>query len=497
MEFFTSHDWLNRGLSSYAFQWDHILFIVLMLAIGIFLAIFLRNKKKSTVKIVLIVLWAIGLALEISYYTFNYVMCATDPANYPFKLDSKLPLHSCLMFFYLFPFAIFAKNKTIKLAASNFVVIVNMIMGFITLFVGCPSAGYAALSFDGVQILIYHGIIVITPLIMVVTNYYDLQKGDWKYGLALFGVLSTFIWVFDAAFGCDYFFFYDGHVFPAFKFISENVHHLVWTLIVVSCYVITAFATHFLIVGIKYLVHREKKPAKSTYYSLEKNRKSWNFKLARLLNFILFRRPKFNFTKDQLPDEPVLFLSNHVGKKAPIRIELYYPREFLMWGAHDNTQGIASCHKYLTTTYYHEKKHIPKVFAWIIGTLACPFFYSQMKGMRVIPTYRDQNFYTTLKITVKEFEEGKDIVIYPEDSSEGYKDEIERFFSGFVSLLEVLQRKGHNTPIFVAYFNKKTNTFNISELIRYSSLKAVYSNNDEVAEALRIKMNSLREVKKQ
>lgn len=494
MEFFTSHDWLNRGLSSYAFQWDHILFVVLMLAIGIFLAIFLRNKKKSTIKIVLIVLWALGLALEISYYTYNYVMCATDPANYPFKLDSKLPLHSCLMFFYLFPFAIFAKNKTIKLAASNFVVIVNMIMGFITLFVGCPSAGYAALSFDGVQILTYHGIIVITPLIMVVTNYYDLKKNDWMYGLSLFAILSTFIWVFDAAFGCDYFFFYDGHVFPAFKFISENVHHLVWTLIVVSCYVITAFATHFLIVGIKYLIHREKAPHKSNYYNLEKNRKKPAYRIARFLNYVIFRKPKFNFTKEQLPDEPVLFLSNHVGKKAPSKIELYYPRDFRMWGAHENTEGFKSIHRYLTFTYYYQKKHLPRWFAWFVGTIVSPFVYAQMLGMRVIPTYRDQNFYTTLKLSVKEFEEGRDIVIYPEDSENGYNEEIERFFSGFVSLLEVLHRKGHDVPIFVAYFNKKTNSFNISELIRYSSLKETYSSNDEVADALRIKMNSLREI---
>ena len=258
MEFFTSHDWLNRGLESYAFQCDHILFIVLMMGLGVFLSIFLRKKDKKTIKTVLIVLWAIGVTLETSYYIYNWVMCGVDPVNHPFALDAHLPLHSCLMFFYLFPFAIFSKSKLVRLATSNFLVIVNMIMGFITLFVGCPSAGYAALSFDGVQILIYHGIIVIVPLIMVVTNYYDIQKDDWKYGLSLFALLSLTIWIFDAVAGCDYFFFYDGHRFPAFKFISENVHHLVWTLIVVSCYVITAFATHFGIVGIKYLINKKK-----------------------------------------------------------------------------------------------------------------------------------------------------------------------------------------------------------------------------------------------
>lgn len=257
MEFFTSKDWLNRGLESYAFQWDHLVFIALIIATGVLLSWFLRKKDKKTIKIVLIVLWAVGLSLEISNYSFIYYLCGADPVNHPFELDKYLPLHSCLMFFYLFPIAMFVKNKTIKLAANNFLVIVNMIMGFITLFVGCPTAGYSALSFDGVQILTYHGIIVIVPLIMIVTNYYDLQKNDWKYGLTLFGILAIAMWTFDAIFKCDYFFFYDGHRFPAFKFISENVLPIVWTLIVVSCYVITAFATHFLVYYIKYFCYRK------------------------------------------------------------------------------------------------------------------------------------------------------------------------------------------------------------------------------------------------
>jgi uncharacterized membrane protein len=82
------------------------------------------------------------------------------------------------MFLYVFPVAIFVKNKVIKTAACNFLVVINMIIGFITLFVGCPPVGYSALSFSGFQSLLEHVIIVIVPLIMVATNYYDLQKKD-------------------------------------------------------------------------------------------------------------------------------------------------------------------------------------------------------------------------------------------------------------------------------------------------------------------------------
>ena len=135
-------------------------------------------------------------------------------------------------------------------------------MGFITLFVGCPPVGYSALSFSGIQSMVIHVIIVIVPLIMLVTNYYDLQKGDLKYGLALFGILGLSMWIFDAIAGCDYFFFYDGHTFPVFAFISENVPHIVWTLIVTTCYVLTAIIIHFTIYGIKTLIAKKNKTNK-------------------------------------------------------------------------------------------------------------------------------------------------------------------------------------------------------------------------------------------
>ena len=75
--------------------------------------------------------------------------------------------------------------------------------------------------------------------------------------LAVFGILATTVWIFDAITGCDYFYFYDGHTFPVLKIISENVPAIAWTLIVLSCYIITGVAIHFLIVAIKYLIHKK------------------------------------------------------------------------------------------------------------------------------------------------------------------------------------------------------------------------------------------------
>lgn len=252
MDFFTSHDWLNRPGPTYAFKLDHILFVVISMLIGVLLCLLLRKKEKKTIKIVLISLWAFAVLIQAIYYGEMYIAAIRDPVNRPFSIETMLPFHSCLMFLYVFPVAMFTKNQIIKTAACNFLVVINMIIGFITLFVGCPPVGYSTFSFPGLQSLILHVIIVIVPLVMIATNYYDIQLKDIRLGLAAFGTLGLTMWIFDAITGCDYFYFYDGHTFPVLKIISENVHHFVWTLIVVFCYVFTGAAIHFLIIAFKY-----------------------------------------------------------------------------------------------------------------------------------------------------------------------------------------------------------------------------------------------------
>lgn len=60
------------------------------------------------------------------------------------------------------------------------------------------------------------------------------------------------MWIFDAFASCDYFFIYDGSTFGILYEISENVPHIVWTLIVMTCYILTAIIVHYGIILIKH-----------------------------------------------------------------------------------------------------------------------------------------------------------------------------------------------------------------------------------------------------
>lgn len=254
MGFFTNPDWFNRP-GPYAFTLEHFLFIIISAIIGIIAALLLRKVSPKTLRIVLICLWASVVFIDAFKWTIQYSLMFIYPDTYKFSLEQHLPLHSCSMFMYICPIALFSKNQKLRVFALNFLVTVNMIMGFITMFVGFSGKHASVFSFFGLHTLLYHALIFIIPLIMLVTGYYKPKVKDIKYGLATFLALGTVVLIFDIITKCDYMYFYDGHTFGVFKFIYENVPHFsIWTTIVVSCYIITAIATHFLVIGIAKLV---------------------------------------------------------------------------------------------------------------------------------------------------------------------------------------------------------------------------------------------------
>lgn len=202
------------------------------------------------------------------------------------------------------------------------------------------------------------------------------------------------------------------------------------------------------------------------------------------------KKPKFIHLGDE-PSKQSLIVSNHVGTSAPLAYELYYNKRIRFWGAHEMNSGLVNLYKYQTKVYYHEKKHWNIFGARMFCLLASPltnFFY---KGLRLISTYPDMRFKHTLEESYDAILDNQNIVIFPENSTKGYLDELEGFHAGFVVMAEYAYKRGIDVPIYVSYYRKKTNTYVIDKPVMYSSLKDKYSTKEEIADALRLRCNEL------
>lgn len=228
-----------------------------------------------------------------------------------------------------------------------------------------------------------------------------------------------------------------------------------------------------------------------SFEEIENNRKKGSFKFGQWLVKVLYHRPKFFYIGEELP-EKFLFIVNHCGSNTPTRVECYFPRKFYMWGTYEMTEGVKAVRKYLIYTYYHQKKRMPIFFAHIVGTIFAPFANMFYQGMHIIATYQDSRFINTINQSMQILKENKGIVVYPEDSSHGYKDQIDTFYHGFLMLCEATLRKGMDLPIFVAHYHKKKKTFIIDKPIKYSELAAKHNGDrSAMSEQMRLRMNEL------
>ena len=183
-------------------------------------------------------------------------------------------------------------------------------------------------------------------------------------------------------------------------------------------------------------------------------KRKWWFRFMKKLMLGRYKKPNFVYLGEPFSNGGII-LSNHEGTDAPMSLELYCDKPLRMWGAHEMNSGLVSMYKYQTRVYYHEKKHWNLQLARLFCLIASPLTYLFYKGLNLISTYHDGRFLKTLRESVSAIQNGENIVIFPEDSTNGYLPQLEGFYQGFTALAEACARKGIDVPVFVTFFKKR------------------------------------------
>lgn len=219
-------------------------------------------------------------------------------------------------------------------------------------------------------------------------------------------------------------------------------------------------------------------------------KRKWWFRLLKKLMKSRYKRPTFVYLGEKIGNGGII-LSNHEGTDAPMSLEMYCDKPVRMWGAHEMNSGLIKMYKYQTRVYYHEKKHWNLHLARLFCLLASPLTNLFYKGLNLISTYRDGRFIKTLHESIDALKNGENVVIFPEDSSKGYLEELEGFYKGFTALCELCQKRGMNVSIYVTYFKKKDRIYVVDAPVSYAELTKNGESKDQVADRLLKRCNEL------
>lgn len=223
--------------------------------------------------------------------------------------------------------------------------------------------------------------------------------------------------------------------------------------------------------------------------TVKNNRKFW-FRCLKGFLKLFIKRPKFHFLGEEFTT-PALILSNHVGAKGPLKLELYFNSPFRFWGTYEMNSDIKSIYKYLSTIYFHNKKHMSKPLAKIVGFIACPLLKLFYSGLNLISTYPDYRLRQTFKESLKTINAKENLIIFPEDSSTGYHDKLTSFHPGFILFSDLCANKGIDLPIYLMYYKKKENVFVVDKPIKFSDLSKLNLDKKDLAKMFCDRANEL------
>ena len=192
-----------------------------------------------------------------------------------------------------------------------------------------------------------------------------------------------------------------------------------------------------------------------------------------------------------LPSRAIL-VANHFAKRGPMAYELYLPTYYRPWGAYQMLGSYKMRFHYLRDVFYMQKRGFGVVRATILATFEAVFSMMIYRGMRVLPSYPDARFAKTLHQSIATLEAGMSVLVFPEDSSEGYHDVLRSFHPGFVALAEhYLRKNGEDLPVYPIYYNEGERRLIIGPPSFVGKLLAEGKSREEIAQHLCESVNAL------
>lgn len=215
------------------------------------------------------------------------------------------------------------------------------------------------------------------------------------------------------------------------------------------------------------------------------------WKVFRFLFKPFFKVKKVEFLDEKFAEKCII-ISNHNNKKGPMVYEMCLPVRHATWGAYQMLGSYKMRFHYLRDVLYVQKNGVKKWKATLKAGFEAIFSIFTYRGMKVIPSYPDARFRKTLNYSMRCLDAGMAVSMYPEDSNQGYFDEMTHFFSGFVVLAQTYYKKtGEDVPVFPAYYGRKKKKIVVGKHLYVQDFVCQGLSRDEIAEAFRLEVNQL------
>lgn len=181
-----------------------------------------------------------------------------------------------------------------------------------------------------------------------------------------------------------------------------------------------------------------------------KKKRSFCYKVAHLVLSIFYKKRQF-IGLENLTDQPHIIVGNHAQVHGPLVSEVQMPLKRKTWCI-ANVMTAKDFAQHAKVDFWPFK---PKWCRWFYNMLAhiiAPIGASIFNSCEVIPVYHDGRLMGTFKSTIKELEQGNNIVIFPECYTP-HNNIVNDFQDKFVDVARLYYKKYGKCLSFVPMYN--------------------------------------------
>jgi len=206
----------------------------------------------------------------------------------------------------------------------------------------------------------------------------------------------------------------------------------------------------------------------------------------------VMKKPRVFGLENITQDEPSVFVSNHEGFFAPVKLMLFANQEFRPWVVYENFDRKL-CREYIKKDFVEPTLKLKAPLSGMVSAIISPICVGLMHYVDAIPVYhQSREILVTISQSISNLEQGRNLLIFPEDPKDKIPKYFRNFQPGFIQLAKLLHEKNQHVlrfyPIFV---NRHNNQIRFGESVVFDPNNPFPKERDRIIRTLRRRMISM------
>ncbi len=166
--------------------------------------------------------------------------------------------------------------------------------------------------------------------------------------------------------------------------------------------------------------------------------------------------------------EPVIMVANHVGSFGPVSVITSMPMRMYPWVAHEVTD-LKTVAKRIQDEFFEQELHLKPPLSTYLARVVGRICVALMRDIGAIPVYqKSKRIKSTVQLSLNLLEQGKNILVFAEDSTKKINEALCEFCTGFIHVAKLYYEKTKRAIQFLPVaVNRKVGGILIGKPIRY------------------------------